>query len=527
MQRYYTAVKPMTFILCLVLSGCRLVAADTSITPMPTLPSVRIALQASPTPAPTRELRTVAISTPTSTPEPVLVYDCEEAAADSYRSHYQVVANVNYETKVVDVAETIHYRNESGEPLTDLVMAVPANAIAGQFQAGTIRFNEVELQTVLEANRWWIPLPVALEDGCTASLDITFRLRLPRIGAGTSAVQGYLAYNERQFNLGHWLPAVAPRHDGLWIVHDTAAIGEQFVLEQALWDVTLNVAQAPTGLVVALPGEVSQTADAQWHSIFAGGRDFTVSMSPDFRVLKQQAVSGTEIELYVLPDAIRPVDNVLLDGGQHVLTETVKAFQQYEALFGAYPYRRLAIVQGDFADGMEFSGLVFVSTSWYYSFKGGYQNYLTLIAVHEVSHQWWYAQVGNDAALVPWLDEALATYSEYVYYEEFHPELKDWWWSARVAYYNPQGKVDSTVYDFSNGRDYINAVYLRGVQMLQNVRDDIGTEAFFDLLATYARRGSGQLATSALFWSLLSADQWQATQATREEFFSDANDGRP
>jgi aminopeptidase N len=167
---------------------------------------------------------------------------------------------------------------------------------------------------------------------------------------------------------------------------------------------------------------------------------------------------------------------------------------------------------------MEFSALVFVSTNWFYQFRGGYDNYLTVITVHEISHQWWYARVGNDAAHAPWLDEALATYSEYVYYEEYHPTLKDWWWSFRVGWYAPQGFVDSTIYEFVTPRDYINAVYLRGVQMLQNIRNDIGTQAFFRLLEEYARAADGRIGTPRLFWSLLSPEQYAATTNTRGQF---------
>jgi len=231
--------------------------------------------------------------------------------------------------------------------------------------------------------------------------------------------------------------------------------------------------------------------------------------------------------MYAFPDAVQSVNGVLVDGAQHALAEGVRAFEQFESLFGRYPHQRLLIVQGDFPDGMEFSGLVFVSTTWFYSFAGGVRNYLTIITVHEVAHQWWYVQVGNNAALVPWLDEALSTYSEYIYYEEFYPDERNWWWSARVGYYNPQGLVDSTVYEFTTVREYINAVYLRGVQMLHRLREDIGTDAFFELLAEYADRANGRIATSETFWELLSPEQWQLTAQTREQFLRDPDLGRP
>ncbi|MCA9915201.1 MAG: hypothetical protein KC496_17725, partial [Anaerolineae bacterium] len=259
--------------------------------------------------------------------------------------------------------------------------------------------------------------------------------------------------------------------------------------------------------------------DNRWHIIHNAARDFPLSLGDGFRTIAQTTPDGTQIELVHFGDVVRTLPNgSTVNGATHALEVAVQAVEQYSSLFGAYPYERLLIVQGDFPDGMEFSGMVFVSTNWFYGFEGGVQNYLTLITIHEISHQWWYTRVGNDAAYAPWLDEALATYSEYIWYEEFYPDLKNWWWSFRVAWYNPQGDVDSNVYEYESARDYINAVYLRGVQMLHNLREDIGTQEFFDLLAAYAQAGDGEIATPELFWSLFTPEQLAATNGTRADF---------
>ena len=100
-----------------------------------------------------------------------------------------------------------------------------------------------------------------------------------------------------------------------------------------------------------------------------------------------------------------------------------RSVERYSALFGPFPLSRLVIVEGDFPDGMEFSGLVFVSRDWFESWNGNPASYLTLITAHEVAHQWWYGSVANDQAAEPWLDEALATYSEYLLLESDFPEL--------------------------------------------------------------------------------------------------------
>jgi aminopeptidase N len=162
--------------------------------------------------------------------------------------------------------------------------------------------------------------------------------------------------------------------------------------------------------------------------------------------------------------------------------------------------------------------LVFVSTNWFTSYTGDPASFLTLITIHEMAHQWWYARVGNDPATNPWLDEAMATYSEYIFFEQFYPSLKDWWWDFRVNSHSPTGYVDSTIYQFTTIREYINAVYLRGVRMLHAIRTDIGTEPFFELLRKYAEAGDGRIADPDLFWSMMTPEQLEATKNTRAAF---------
>ena len=135
-------------------------------------------------------------------------------------------------------------------------------------------------------------------------------------------------------------------------------------------------------------------------------RDFAISLSEEFVLHEQQINEGLSLAVYSFADARINAGGFWLDGAEHTLTEAVKALDLFSRLFGDYERERFVIVQGDFPDGMEFSGLVFVGSAWFYQFDGSPRNYLTLISVHEIAHQWWYAKVGNDAALNPWLDEA-------------------------------------------------------------------------------------------------------------------------
>jgi aminopeptidase N len=61
-------------------------------------------------------------------------------------------------------------------------------------------------------------------------------------------------------------------------------------------------------------------------------------------------------------------------------------------------------------------------------------------------------------------------------------------------------------------------VYLRGARLLDDLRTDLGTDAFFEWLYAYADAADGQIATADLFWSLLTEDQLELTRETRERY---------
>ncbi|MYD08805.1 MAG: M1 family metallopeptidase [Chloroflexi bacterium] len=427
---------------------------------------------------------------------------------------------VDYSAKTAAISQRIEFLNREDAVLDQIILDVQANQWPDSFSLESLTIDGQTRPYELDLNRLQIDLAEPLAAGCWLEISLRFQLRVSEIRDGLRSYRGFLGYSPRQLNLGHFLPTVAARLGGAWRIHAPAGIGEQIVHAVADWEVKLRVDNAAETLQLAAPGAVKSIGELAWMIRLPGSRDLALSLSEEFDLLERQLPDGRSLAVYSFADAQVNDRGLILDGAAHALSESVKAFELFERRFGRYPYDRLVIVQGDFPDGMEFTGLVFVGSAWFYGFDGTAKNYLTLISVHEIAHQWWYARVGNDAALSPWLDEALATYSEYLYIEEFYPDEKNWWWYFRVAVYLPEGGVDSAVYEFSTPREYINAVYLRGAQMLQNIRDDIGDESFFRLLRAYNEAGDGLIVDSAFFWRQLAPDQQPLTAATRNEFLA-------
>jgi aminopeptidase N len=267
------------------------------------------------------------------------------------------------------------------------------------------------------------------------------------------------------------------------------------------FQVKLSLVQPIPDLVIAASAPAEQVGDVYLYHL-PSARSFALSASTQYLV-KSTVVNGVTVYSYSFP-----YDKT---GGEQVLQDTAQALELYTKLLTPYPYTTLSAVEADFLDGMEYDGLYFLSRGFYNLYDGTPQGYLTFIAAHETAHQWWYGLVGNDQALEPWLDEAMCTYMEHIYYENAYPDyttssgqsLVDWWWYYRVNFYDPTGWINESIYDYSLFRPYRDAVYLNGAKFLQDLRDLIGDEAFFAFLQDYATQEENRIATASVFFDIL------------------------
>ncbi|MCB9437670.1 MAG: M1 family metallopeptidase [Anaerolineales bacterium] len=415
------------------------------------------------------------------------------------RTRYEINAVLDWSTKVVQVTQTIRYRNDYDQDLTELVLHSEPHRLS---RANVMTFRSAQTEdgqfiegVTVDKLRFTVPLPEAVPSGCDVVVTLVYDINVKPLSDENPL--GWLAYTERQLNLGHWFPTVGLygyETAGEWYVPDRHYIGEQTAPELADYRVTMQVNNGPAGLQVIAPGTVSQAGNT-WTMQLNGARDFAISMSTQFQKTTE-AVGDVTVELYTYPTET-PASIA------QAMTDATQALAVYSDLFGAYPFERLVVVEGDFDDGYEFSGFVFVSEAWFRTWNGTPNHWLTIITIHEIAHQWWYMLVANDQARDPYLDEAFATYSELLYFEATNPDLVQAWWDFRVFRYDTTDPVDITVYEYTQWRPYINAAYLRGVRMLQAVREAVGDEVFFQWLHDYAHDYQGQVASPHDLWQML------------------------
>jgi len=429
--------------------------------------------------------------------------------AFSERTKYTFEINLDAEKGQADVTQRIEF----SPPAAGITLAVPPNRIPGVFTLDELRWADgSDVQgAVLEGESLSFPLREGARLGERQELNLRYRLDLP-------AGKGPLNNTGRQINFGDWYPFLPIyREEGGWLVHPPAAVGEYLVYDLADYDLTLRLANLDPKWVVAASAPAKSQGDG-WHYSLPSARSFSFSVSDEYEV-SESFVNGTRILSYAFPE--HRAQSVV---GRDVTADALALFSE---LYGEYPNATLSVVEADFPDGMEYDGLYFLGESYYRQYKGDPLSYLVAIAAHETAHQWFFGVVGNDPALAPWLDEALATYSELLYYQRYFPEFTAGWWTFRVDAYNPAGWVNDTIYDHGSFRPYVNAVYLRGAEFLRDLRNAIGEEAFFGFLRDYAGQGSeggpGFLATGELFFDALSEHTDQDISNLVQEYFKNQN----
>jgi hypothetical protein len=433
-------------------------------------------------------------------------------------THYEIVADFDYDWNFLSIDQTISYTNSSGEPIEELLLVVESNRRYDTFRLKTLSWGNGQIieSYQLELHRLTIPLSQILNPGESIRLDISYDLNMPEIPS-PSAVDRPLpfGYSSRQTNLVDWYPFLPPYLPGHgWVVHNPWFYGEHQVYELADYDIEIRMTGVRQNVTLAAssPAEIDgRTYRYQMKS----ARSFALSASNMYTVFSQQVGEVTVYSYAFTFDE---------KGGERALKDTAAALDLYSQLFGPYPHKALSVVEADFLDGMEYDGLFFLSRGFYALYDGNPLGYLTAIAVHETAHQWWYGMVGNNQALEPWLDEALCTYAELLYYENLYPELVDGWWEFRVEYQQPSGLIDGSIYDYSGFVSYRDATYLRGAQFLHALRGLIGDEAFFSFLQDYvihAQRQAYGLVSADDFFTVLSTHTSADLENLLQTYFKD------
>jgi aminopeptidase N len=206
----------------------------------------------------------------------------------------------------------------------------------------------------------------------------------------------------------------------------------------------------------------------------------------------QEGPNGLPIRNFFPPE--------IADEAERDFADTPAMIAYFSEVFGPYPFEAYGVVVADTSLGfaLETQTLSLFARSWVTDFGD-----IEEAVAHELVHQWY----GNSVSLARWediwLNEGFATYGSWLW-------LAHRYGDEALAEYVTQ--VEESLREQSSGilppgdppaSDLFNVgVYYRGALALHALRLEVGDDAFFEILRTYAERFEYGNATTEDFIAL-------------------------
>jgi hypothetical protein len=273
------------------------------------------------------------------------------------------------------------------------------------------------------------------------------------VGLSPDAFTARLSRANGVISFGQWFPIVS-------IEHEVYGLGDPQISFTA--DAIRLDLETTTELgrdAVACPGLVSapDSTGTTWTCESTDVRDFSFVVNPRFR-LTERSVDGIQLRVYT--------ETVT---GESTADLAADALIRLSEAFGAYPWDDLVLAEVGSGGGfsMEYPRMIHLTRD---KVADAY------VVYHEVAHQWFYGQVGNDQQNEPWLDEGFADFSA-----RHLMGIGENQCSARP--------VNSAIFaweagattggDWSSCDGYFHTVFYRGTEFLNAIRGAMGDDEFF------------------------------------------------
>ncbi|MBN1797479.1 MAG: hypothetical protein JW822_02815 [Spirochaetales bacterium] len=413
------------------------------------------------------------------------------------------------------IKEKIQSCNNSDSVWQEIILSCPPAFYAQYFslQKCAVQYgNQTEtIQPRINKSMLICTLPQKIEPGQEFTILIDFNITLPEIDPGGLPPVGNFGRGEKVIQVGDFYATLTPYlQDRGFLQWEYVTVGDPVVYTPADYEITIK---APEDLVIAAAGCTGSDRGI-WTYSHKGIRSFAFLASKEYAIHEAE-ILGIPIKSYYLKGLER--------AGKDACVVAKKALALYSRIYGPYPYHELIIAQNAYLGAMEYSALCTESNIAYQYYKGESRSFFVYVIAHEIAHQWWYSAVGNDQVHAPWLDEAMAIYSEYLYYQEYHPADLDWWWEVKVVKRNPDphAYLDATIYTYPSTKLYIKNVYGTAGKFMRDLHSVVGDKAFKAFLLDYQKKFKDKLATKQDFFDTL-REHTKADLTPLQKYFKDS-----
>ncbi len=360
--------------------------------------------------------------------------------------HYTIKARIDEKTDIIAGEERLEYWNNSPDELTFVFFHLYQNA----FQPGSYYDNlqennlrkqrygryesvakgtEIEKLTVdgqpvkteLDNTLLKVWLPKPLKPGEKVAFNIRFKTYFDGEGNVRRRMKTFNAFGNKHYDGVHWYPRISV-YDRKFGWTTDQHLGREFYGDFGTFDVELTFASnyvvGATGFLVnrdeVLPKDLRQKLDISnfarkpwnskpstitlydstqtktWVYHAENVHDFAFTADPTYRIGESNWEGITTIALVQEPHASR---------WQNAAAYTADIIRVFSEDFGRYTYHKMIVA--DARDGMEYPMLTLDG--------GGDPGYRGLF-VHEVGHNWFFGQVGNNETYRASLDEGFTQF---------------------------------------------------------------------------------------------------------------------
>lgn len=401
---------------------------------------------------------------------------------------------------VITGALRLRFVNRSGEALEELVFRLYANtpALGGRMTVRHVEVNGEIIEPSLSNLRsvMGVPLSKPLAPNEVAEIRLDFTTIMTR---GLDTSYGRFGYVNNVISSTAWYPTLSVYEPGIgWWVDLPSPQGDPAYSETGLYDVRLTL---PPDFTVGMSGTIIDTRKNEdgtitYRDVTGPMRDHAFLASPRYAIDTVE-VDGTRINLLHYKDKRNDPAN----GTDVAAKYSLQSLEIFNDTFGEYPYAELDVTQNPTPSGVEFPGIIQIAEkAWVQG-----NNYLETVIAHEIGHQWFYSIIGNNQVTLPWVDESLTSYTEFVYFRAAYPDdpkRGDDYVNAfqnRYTMYLSRGLPDLALnLPVRNylGFSYGAIIYTKGPLFLVALERELGRETVYKALARYFERMKYKVATS-------------------------------
>ncbi len=418
-------------------------------------------------------------------------------------SEYRIDLNIGESFTTITGRQQVFYTNREETQLDRIFVRLFPNALGGDMSVSDVTVDGVSVRAEYHFGRTALlaPLPRPLSPGQSAVLSLTFHLTIPET---LDKGYGLIGYTGGILALDVPYAVIPVFDDEGWNVETPPANADTSYNDPSFYLVRVT---APKELKLVATGVVieREISDAAQTVTFSHGpaRDFFIAGSAEY-VSKTQQLGETQVSSYALAGEE--------EAAEIALDTAINALRIFSDRFGPYPYTELDIAATPMlaALGIEYPGAVGITQKVYDSDANTDSRrqmaVLESTVAHEVAHQWFYNLVGNDQIDEPWLDEALAEYSIWLYQvDRYGRNVADDWSTSWGARWDRAGRLAKPVglpaaeYE---PNEYSPIVYCRGPLFLSALAERVGQGVFDKFLRDYASRFRWGIATTADFKSM-------------------------